>query len=431
MGVGDARRLLRRAVLRPGALVRPRAGRRRRAVRPHRHLRRGRGVLRPRHDRRRARRDPAGARAFPMRDGDACDAAVAVASAILYAAGITLAVVIPVAIVAGTGISLFDVWWLTALAERIPRRSSRASRSYDWMVSLALMPLGFVLAGPLAHALGAVEVMLGGSLLAIVAVLAAGCCRAKRGCSSAWSAADPSSPRGGAASALSSPAAAARCARVAARPHDGAAHKLRGVDFLLAKDDLHRCALRRGRAARARAGARRCCAVERFGLTRRTTSPTRCSARRCPTGASSRPRRAGAGCRCGASRRSSRAAHDGARGGDARVRVPAALQRAASSSRRASDDARLLRRLAAPREAAGRLQRVRPRRRRPGLRRRSRGRADAAAAAVLHLLPDRRLPRRSRAVRRRARRSCRAPRARPPAPRLPALPARGRARSSA
>ena len=42
--------------------------------------------------------------------------------------------------------------------------------SYDWMVSLALLPLGYVLAGPLAHALGAVEVLLGGSALAGVAL---------------------------------------------------------------------------------------------------------------------------------------------------------------------------------------------------------------------------------------------------------------------
>jgi hypothetical protein len=38
------------------------------------------------------------------------------------------------------------------------------------MVSLALLPLGFVLAGPLAGALGSVEVVLGGSALALIAV---------------------------------------------------------------------------------------------------------------------------------------------------------------------------------------------------------------------------------------------------------------------
>jgi MFS family permease len=90
-------------------------------------------------------------------------------AAILYAAGVTLALVVPVTVVAGIGIALFDVWWLTALAERMPPDKLSRVASYDWMVSLALLPLGYALAGPLANALGAVPVMLGGSLLAIAA----------------------------------------------------------------------------------------------------------------------------------------------------------------------------------------------------------------------------------------------------------------------
>jgi hypothetical protein len=38
------------------------------------------------------------------------------------------------------------------------------------MVSGALLPLGYVLAGPLARALGAVEVLVGGSVLACIAL---------------------------------------------------------------------------------------------------------------------------------------------------------------------------------------------------------------------------------------------------------------------
>jgi predicted MFS family arabinose efflux permease len=94
------------------------------------------------------------------------------AAAILYAAGVTLWLVVPAVVIGGGGIALFDVWWMTALAERIPAdRLSRVS-SYDWMVSLALLPLGYVLAGPLASALGSVEVLLGGSALATLALAA-------------------------------------------------------------------------------------------------------------------------------------------------------------------------------------------------------------------------------------------------------------------
>ena len=91
-------------------------------------------------------------------------------AAILYAAGISLILVVPSAVIAGAGISLFDVWWLTALAERIPPEKLSRVTSYDWMVSLGLLPLGYLLAGPLANALGAVEVLVGGSVLALAAM---------------------------------------------------------------------------------------------------------------------------------------------------------------------------------------------------------------------------------------------------------------------
>jgi MFS family permease len=91
------------------------------------------------------------------------------AAAILFATGLPLALVLPATVLAGVGIALFDVWWLTALAERIPPDSLSRVSSYDWMVSYGLMPFGYILAGPLAGALGPVEVMIGGSALACVA----------------------------------------------------------------------------------------------------------------------------------------------------------------------------------------------------------------------------------------------------------------------
>jgi MFS family permease len=95
------------------------------------------------------------------------------AGAVLYGEGVTLALVIPLSALGGAGIALFDVWWTTALGERIPPEMLSRVSSYDWMVSLALLPAGFVLVGPLAHALGAVNVLVGGSALACL-VLALG-----------------------------------------------------------------------------------------------------------------------------------------------------------------------------------------------------------------------------------------------------------------
>ena len=41
--------------------------------------------------------------------------------------------------------------------------------SYDWMFSLGLLPLGYVLAGPVADVFGATEVLFGGAVIAFVA----------------------------------------------------------------------------------------------------------------------------------------------------------------------------------------------------------------------------------------------------------------------
>ena len=170
------------------------------------------------------------------------------------------------------------------------------------------------------------------------------------------------------------------------------------MDFLIAKDDLHRCRFDDGPAPRARsrpgAAARRALRPER-----RTTSPTRCSARRCPTGASSRPRRAGGACRCGALPRSPRAASTQLEPGtrvygylppsSELVVAPARVDAHGfvdASPHRAS--------LPAAYNGYARVDAD------PIYDARHGGPADAAAPAVLHLVPDRRLPRRRLAVRR-------------------------------
>lgn len=93
-------------------------------------------------------------------------------SGILYAVGLPLELVIPTTCLAGAGIALFDIWWETALAERIPPEMLSRVSSYDWMVSLGLLPLGYVAAGPLGASLGSVEVLAGGSVIAVLAYLA-------------------------------------------------------------------------------------------------------------------------------------------------------------------------------------------------------------------------------------------------------------------
>ena len=73
---------------------------------------------------------------------------------------------------AGAGLSLFDVWWQTALAQRIPPHALSRVSSYDWMGSLALLPLGYLLAGPIGEAIGPAEVLIvGGAVGVAIAAL--------------------------------------------------------------------------------------------------------------------------------------------------------------------------------------------------------------------------------------------------------------------
>jgi MFS family permease len=109
---------------------------------------------------------------FPMRTGMllALPWPIALGS---FALGLPVAVLLVVFLLAGTGISLFGIWWETALAQRMPPHVLSRVTAYDWMGSLALLPIGYVLAGPLGETLGAVEVLAGGSALALLALVSA------------------------------------------------------------------------------------------------------------------------------------------------------------------------------------------------------------------------------------------------------------------
>ncbi len=72
----------------------------------------------------------------------------------LFALGAPLAVLVAFAFMTGLGFALMMIWWETALARHIPPAALSRVSAWDWMGSLALLPLGYLLAGPLAAALG-------------------------------------------------------------------------------------------------------------------------------------------------------------------------------------------------------------------------------------------------------------------------------------
>jgi MFS family permease len=90
-----------------------------------------------------------------------------------FAAASPLAVVVALSFAAGVGFTLFEVWWATALVRHIPPQALSRVRAYDWMGSLALLPLGFAIAGPLAGALGARAVLAVGAAVALAMLVLA------------------------------------------------------------------------------------------------------------------------------------------------------------------------------------------------------------------------------------------------------------------
>lgn len=98
-----------------------------------------------------------------------------------FAAAAPLGVVVALGFGAGLGFTLFEVWWATALVRHIPPQALSRVSAYDWMGSLALLPLGFAIAGPLASAWGARTVLAVGSASALALLVLAMLPRGTRG----------------------------------------------------------------------------------------------------------------------------------------------------------------------------------------------------------------------------------------------------------
>ena len=80
-------------------------------------------------------------------------------------------VVVPFAFMAGVGIDIFAVLWMTAVQSRIPTGSLSRVFSYDALGSNILVPLGLVIAGPLAARTSPSTALIAGSVIAVIATL--------------------------------------------------------------------------------------------------------------------------------------------------------------------------------------------------------------------------------------------------------------------
>jgi MFS family permease len=98
----------------------------------------------------------------------------AVYGAPLIALGLTddLGIALLAALAAGAGIGVFELAWNLAMQENVPPDMLSRAFSYDALGSFAAIPLGQLLAGPLAVAFGLQRVMLvAGLLVTAVALL--------------------------------------------------------------------------------------------------------------------------------------------------------------------------------------------------------------------------------------------------------------------
>ena len=86
----------------------------------------------------------------------------------LFALGAPLPLVAVCSFATGFGFALLIIWWETALARHIPAHALSRVSAYDWMGSAALLPVGYLVAGPLASVFGARTVLGVGSVIGLV-----------------------------------------------------------------------------------------------------------------------------------------------------------------------------------------------------------------------------------------------------------------------
>jgi MFS family permease len=88
-------------------------------------------------------------------------AALAVAStqAVIFGSGLPLVAIAALQFVAAIGVSCFFTLWETSLQEHVPEHALSRVASYDYLASAGTMPLGALLAGPIADAVGIHETL--------------------------------------------------------------------------------------------------------------------------------------------------------------------------------------------------------------------------------------------------------------------------------
>src|SRR4051812_29291703 len=78
----------------------------------------------------------------------------AATQAVIIGSGLGTAGIAALELLAGVAVSLFFTMWDTSIQEQVPPNAVSRVSSYDFSVSLGLMPLGMAVAGPISEAIG-------------------------------------------------------------------------------------------------------------------------------------------------------------------------------------------------------------------------------------------------------------------------------------
>jgi MFS family permease len=92
---------------------------------------------------------------------------------LLLAGGATVEAIAGCALAAAAGVMLFETLWETALQDHIPAGVLARVSSYDWLGSLVPIPIGYLLVGPVAAAMGASTTLWIAGVAQLVVVAAA------------------------------------------------------------------------------------------------------------------------------------------------------------------------------------------------------------------------------------------------------------------
>jgi MFS family permease len=91
--------------------------------------------------------------------------------AVIIGSGLPILAIAAVEFCAAIGVSAFFTLWETSLQEHIPSGSLSRVSSYDYVASAGMMPLGIIVAGPVAEAIGIHETLTAMTVIGVAAAI--------------------------------------------------------------------------------------------------------------------------------------------------------------------------------------------------------------------------------------------------------------------